>query len=309
MKIAQWISDHFWIFMISGLLLGLINPAYSPFFMQYLEAALIFVLLLVFLKIDLLQIIQSIRDIKLMLWFTFLSMIVVPLILFVCFYMWDAQVALGILLLTAMPAGTASPALADFLKGNVELSMSLAIFTSLLAPLTVPFLFYFLPVEQLALSPIHLFQKLGLLVFFPMILSQILKKVVPNFIEKSRDYYSAINVLIFLFFVYATIGTQRSLLLDNPWGVLGQTIVIYLVYGFLHLSGYYMAWGKSSRDKISIILANAYQNNGMAIVLAAAFFGPEVLLLVILSEFPWNTLPALYGSILQRKERKIVEHM
>jgi hypothetical protein len=41
-------------------------------------------------------------------------------------------------------------------------------------------------------------------------------------------------------------------------------------------------------------------NNGMAIVLAASYFTPEILVLMVLSEIPWNTLLAPFKKVVSR---------
>ncbi len=295
--------------MLGGLVMGLLYPRYSDALIPFLELSLMLILFLVFLKIDLVRVIGNITDLRLMLYLSGMTMLVIPLLMFLFFNPWDQTLALAMLLLTSMPAGMATPALADILKGNVELSMSLTIFTSLLAPVTAPLLFYLLLGEGLELSPWDLVEKLSLLVFLPMVVSIMVKQWFLPFVHRTQPYYSAANVIIFFFFVYATIGFQRDPLLQEPVKLLWQIGIIYLVYGFLHFSGYLMAWGRRSRDRVSIILANTYQNNGMAIVLAATLFDPTILLLMILSEFPWNTMPALYGKFLQLRAARAVKEI
>jgi hypothetical protein len=41
-------------------------------------------------------------------------------------------------------------------------------------------------------------------------------------------------------------------------------------------------------------------NNGLAIVLASTYFGPGILVLMVLSEIPWNTLIAPFRRIAGR---------
>jgi hypothetical protein len=41
-------------------------------------------------------------------------------------------------------------------------------------------------------------------------------------------------------------------------------------------------------------------NNGLAIVLAVSYFSPSILILMVLSEFPWNTLLAPFKKVMER---------
>jgi len=302
-RIADWISRFFGLFMLGGLVLGLCWPVYSIYLMQWLEVALMFILFLVFLKIDLLDLIRSISRFRLLAFLSLMYLLVIPALVYGLIQYFDPGLAVALLLLLAMPPGTASPALADLMKGNVSLSMSLTIVGSLLAPLTVPLLFYVLVETQLQLDTFSIFRKIALLVFLPMGLSQLVKSLWPGLVAGAQAYFSAVNVLVFFVFVYATIGAQRDLLLQDPWEVLLQLLIIYVLFVFLHFSGYLMGAGHSRADRVSIVIGHAYMNNGMAIVLAAAFFEPAVLLLMVLSEFPWNTLPALMGWWMRRRDR------
>ena len=52
--------------------------------------------------------------------------------------------------------------------------------------------------------------------------------------------------------------------------------------------------------RISTVVGAAYMNNGMAIVLAAIYFNPYVLVFTVLSEIPWNTLLWPFRKIINR---------
>ena len=62
-----------------------------------------------------------------------------------------------------------------------------------------------------------------------------------------------------------------------------------------------MGFKEELKSKIAISIGLAYMNNGLAIVLAAVYFDPSILLLVVLSEIPWNTLLLPF--------RKVVNHI
>jgi predicted Na+-dependent transporter len=54
--------------------------------------------------------------------------------------------------------------------------------------------------------------------------------------------------------------------------------------------GYLICFKQNKENRIAVAIGAAYMNNGMAIVLATSYFKPEVLVLMVLSELPWNTL-------------------
>ncbi|MEZ4829018.1 MAG: bile acid:sodium symporter [Bacteroidia bacterium] len=297
MRIIAVIVRYFWVVMLIGLVAGLLWPVYSLALMPLLEPALILLLFLVFLKTDFLEILRGISNFRLMGLVALMFLIVIPAGVFFLVKPFDSHLALGLLLLTCMPSGTATPALTDLMKGNAGLSMSVVIITSLLAPVTVPLLLSVCAGADIEMDTVGLFRKLGFLVCFPLILAEIVKRISPTLIVKTRHWYAFINVAIFGIFVYATVGSQQSAILENPVSLLGQIGVLYLLFAVLHILGYLMGWKMDNRDRLTLTISRAYMNNGIAIVIAAKFFDPSILILMILSEFPWNTFPVLLQRI------------
>ena len=198
-----------------------------------------------------------------------------------------------------MPAAVASPTLTDIIKGNTALSMSLAIITSLIAPFTVPLLFGILKVNSLSINPFDVFKDLAIIVFLPMIFSQIIKKYFPLTIIKSQHLYTSVNVILLFFLVYAVIGSQRDVILSNPTDIIRKIGFLYLIFILLHVIGYLIGYNQNKENKVAIAIGAAYMNNSMAIVLAATHFDASILLLMVLSEIPWNTLLAPFRMIIR----------
>ena len=142
MRLSEFIEKHFWIILILGIFFGLWKPVpfKVPVFLPKLLLGLM--LFMVFLKIDALEIIENIRNYRLMIYVTIIYMFVIPLLFYLITNSFNHELAIGILLLTSMPAGVSTPALTDIVKGNISLSMSLAIISQLIAPFSVPLLFW-----------------------------------------------------------------------------------------------------------------------------------------------------------------------
>jgi len=225
-------------------------------------------------------------------------MLVIPLVFYFSTLVFDADLAVGILLLTAMPAGVSAPVLTDIARGNVSLSMSLTIVSQMLAPFTVPFLFWLLNIESLTINKLLILRDIAILVFLPMVISQIVKRNLPRVIEKTQHFFTSANVLLLFSFVYIAISSQRNVILENPAGLIWKIAVLYLVFVLLHIIGYMISNKETRENRIAIAIGAAYMNNGMAIVLAVSYFKPEILVLMVLSELPWNTLLAPFKKVL-----------
>ncbi len=299
MKIHLLIERYFWIFFITGLVLGLIYPVYNDFLMSLLKPFLMVMLLLVFLKTDVALILKKIQNYWLMALVVLLNMIVVPVLFFFLINLFDHNLAIGILLLTSMPAAVASPALTDIVKGNTALSTSIVITTSIIAPLTVPVLFWFVQFNNIvSINPLWLFIDLVVILILPVIASQVIKKYSSRFVAKKAHLFTSVNIIILSLMVYAVIGSQRDLLFSNSIRILWQIFFLYLVFILLHILGYFIGFSENKNGKIATTIGSAYRNNGMAIVLAAGYFEPSILILMVLSELPWNTLLIPFRKII-----------
>ena len=269
-------------------------PAFLP------KLLLGMMLFLVFLKIDSLKILENIRNYKLMIYISVVYMIIIPVFFFFSFSIFNPDLAIGILLLTAMPSGVSTPALTDIAKGNVPLSMSLTIVSQMISPFTVPLLFWLINLHGHSVDKLLMLKDMAIIVFLPMILSQVIKKYFPLTIKKTQYLFTSLNVLLLFAFVILAIASQRNYILENPVGMVWKIAVLYLVFILLHIIGYLICFKQNKENRIAVAIGAAYMNNGMAIVLAASYFKPEVLVLMVLSELPWNTLLAPFKKVINQ---------
>jgi predicted Na+-dependent transporter len=300
MKISGLIEKHFWLILLAGILLGLWSPITfnaSPVLPKILLGMMLF---LAFLKIDALEVLENMRNFRLMIFLASVFMLAIPIVFYFSTRIFDADLAVGILLLTAMPAGVATPVLTDLAKGNLSLSMSLVIVTQFLAPFTVPFLFWVLNINSLSINKLLILKDIAILVFLPMIISQAVKRYLPGTISKTQHLFTSANVFILFAFVYIAISSQRNVILNNPASLVWKIALLYLVFILLHVIGYLIIIKQKKENRIAVSIGAAYMNNGLAIVLAASYFKPEILVLMVLSEIPWNTLLAPFRKVISQ---------
>lgn len=301
MKVSLFIEKNFWLFLSSGIFFGLWNPLsveiFHPFFPKMLLGMMLF---LVFLKINALEIIENIKNYKLMIYVASVYMLIIPVLFFYSINIFNPELAIGILLLTAMPAGVSTPALTDIAKGNVSLSLSLTIVSQLIAPFTVPLLLWFIDFNGHSINKLLILKDMAMIVFLPMIISQVIKKYFPLTIIKTQHLFTSLNVLLLFAFVYIAIASQRNVILENPAGLIWKIAVLYLVFIILHIVGYMICFKQNKENRIAVAIGAAYMNNGMAIVLATSYFKPEILVLMVLSELPWNTLLGPFKRVISK---------
>jgi BASS family bile acid:Na+ symporter len=301
MRISGFIEKYFWLFLIAGIFTGLWTPLPFRIFPAFLPKILLgMMLFLVFLKIDSLQILENIKNYKLMIYISLVYMIMIPVLFFFSIRVFNQELAIGILLLTAMPAGVSTPALTDIVKGNVPLSMSLTLITQMISPFTVPLIFWLINLNGYSFDKLLMLKDMAIIVFLPMAASQLIKKYLPLAIKKTQHLFTSLNVLLLFAFVYLAISSQREYILENPAGMIWKIAVLYIVFILLHIIGYMICFRQKKENRIAVAIGAAYMNNGMAIVLATSYFKPEVLVLMVLSELPWNSLLGPFKKVVSQ---------
>jgi BASS family bile acid:Na+ symporter len=304
MKLCLFIEKYFWIFFITGLLLGLIYPVFNDILMSLLKPFLMLMLFLVFLKTDVSLIIKRMKNYRQITFLVLFLMVVMPLLFFGAINIFNRELALGVLLLTAMPAAVASPALTDIVKGNTALSTSIVITTSIIAPFTVPLLFWIIQFKDISVNPWWLFKDLVVIIILPVMASQTIKRYLSGTIKRNAHIFTSVNIIILSLMVYAVMGSQRNVIVSEPIKILWQIGFLYLVFILLHVFGFFMGFTEDKKGKIATTIGTAYRNNGMAIVLAALYFEPSILILMVLSELPWNTLLIPFKQFVQLQQTK-----
>ena len=247
---------------------------------------------------DLSEILQEIKNYKLMLYLVCAYMIIIPVLFFFTIDIFNHQLAIGILLLTSMPAAVSLPALADIVKGNTALSTSITIVTSLIAPFTIPILFGLLNFENLDINSWEIFKDLTIIIFIPMVLSQVIRKKFTKTIHKKKHLFTSINILLLSIMVYIVMGSIRDVVIVDSIDIIMQVVFLYIIFSLLHVIGYLLGYKQNNQKKITISIGAAYMNNSLAIVLAAKYFDPYILVLMVLSELPWTTMLAPFRKII-----------
>ncbi len=303
-KTALFIERYFWIFLFTGMAAGLVFSDGGESSAGILKPLLMILMFSVFLKTDFHDILKSLGNLKMILWLVTVYMLILPAISFLIFRIFDKELATAVLLLVAMPSAMAAPLITDILKGNRELSANLSVVTSLVAPATVPFLFWLFGNSTVDIDTTSLLADVAMFIFLPLAAAQVVRKLFDRIIEKYIFMLSPVNILILSTLVFWVMRIHGEILFGESWFRLVMTTVyLYGLFGVLYLAGYFLGNKHDRGTRIAAAVGSAYMNNGMAIVLAAIYFTPYVLVFSVLSELPWNTLPGVFRKLNQFLEK------
>lgn len=279
--------------------LGLALPQASAFLSQFLKVYLMIILFLGFLGIRFKDLLMQFKKPLLILYLVTVFMILMPIAGFFAFKYFDQTIAVGILLVLAIPPAFSSPVMTKLLNGNFSLGMTISITANLIAPFTLVGLFYLLTSTTLSLDLYEIFKSLIIIVFVPLIVAEILKPILKSNLDKVKKHSSAMTVIMVCFIIYSVVGNQRQELLSDPTQVLYYLAFMYLVYFIVYLVTYYLPFIKTKEDRIASASAKIFSNTGLGVVLAYEFFGPEVILIMVLTEVLWVTMPTIFKLTLK----------
>lgn len=139
--LASLLGPRFWIPAYVALLIGLYAPGEFAWLKPVVPVALGSILFFTCLKIPLGSVVDGLRDRPLLArtgWMAGVKLLGLPALAWAVTWLIAPDWAAGVALVTLMPAGLSSVALADLHRGDRVLALFLIIVTSLLAPLTVP---------------------------------------------------------------------------------------------------------------------------------------------------------------------------
>lgn len=296
----KFITKHFWIFLLLGIILGLF-VSYSSLLSPYIMYLLMIVLFLTSLKISLKETITSFKKPLLLIYLVFLVLIATPIIMYLLVKnILPSEYSLAVLILVAMPAGMATPAYSDIFKGNRSLSLVLAVTSSLIAPITIPLILFLITGAKYNLPILKMFYSLALMLVLPFVLATIIRRFTKKIIRKTQKYYSALSIIILIFVIAGGIAKIRETFFQILPEIIFPFIILFLITILLTLIGYYAIPRATKRTKISSALSTAYVNASLALVFTATFFGPKVLLLVTMQQFIGNFTVIGFGYLVRK---------
>lgn len=284
-KIRKFIEGNFSLLLLVGVILGFFVPKFGAFadeLVIFLTAVLIFLSCAEIKPVDFLK--MDIFQIGI---FVVLRFAVFPLMLFFLAYQFIPEYAVGVLLLSLMPAGVAVASLCSMSHAKVVLGLGLTIISSLLAPAIIPAAFSFLG-KFVEVDIFDLFLVLSGVVFLPIGLYFGLFNRSEQMSGVIRKYNKAGSVLILSFILVIVIAAQKEALLNDistiVYGMIIMTVLFISVYAF----GFIYALFVPKDDRVAYILSSGAMNNSLAVGLAFAYFDPKISIFIVLSEIVWS---------------------
>ncbi|MCS5503558.1 bile acid:sodium symporter family protein [Lysinibacillus sp. A4] len=231
--------------------------------------------------------------------------VIMPLSAFLIAYIMNlpAELAAGLVLLGSVPGGTASNVMVYLAKGNVPLSITMTSFSTLLAPIATPFILLLLAGKWMPVDPIAMFTSIIQVIIIPIILGIIIRRVVPQIVEKSINVIPLISVVAIMIIVSAVVAGNVDTI-ASAGSIIFAAVVLHNAFGLLfgYITARVLGLDESNRRAISIEVG--MQNSGLGVALATAHFGPLAALPSVLGAVWHNISGPILATYWSKKPEK-----
>lgn len=179
--------------------------------------------------------------------------------------------AVGLVLVSCCPGGTASNVISYLAKADVALSVTMTVLSTLLAALMTPTLTALLAGNRIDVSATGLFLDTAQVVVLPVAAGALLKWRFPRVIESMLPIAPLVAVLTITLIVASVVGAGREQILESGLRLLVAVFGLHLL-GFLfgYLAGKAVLGRETGARTVAIEVG--MQNSGLGVVLARGNF-------------------------------------
>lgn len=304
-KIISSILHSYLFVALAAIVLGVFLPGLFTKLSGYTPVFLGIIFFLSSLKINISNLKTEAKDWKIIFLVCFFILFVTPFIIYFITLQIYPPLAIAFLLLSVMPAGMTSPLLSEFIGGRQSLALVLTIFTSLLAPLTAPFMIQTLAGHSVTVDFWAMVKLLSLVIYLPFFLAQIIKHTNHSLVEKTSSYFKTFSMVLLGFLIASVVAKQSGFILEGiqkRGDLFSYLAALALLFIVLHVLGYFLVFWKGKEYRITVAICVVYMNFTLAIELANKFF-PEtnVLLPVVFSVLPWALFFTPFKLLVNRR--------
>jgi BASS family bile acid:Na+ symporter len=206
----------------------------------------------------------------------------------------------GMILVGATSGGTASNVICYLAKGDVALSVSLTLTSTLLAVIATPFLTWLYAGQSIPVDAQAMMLGIAKMVIVPLSLGILLNSLLQPLVRRLSPWLPPASVIAIVWIIAIIVALNQSSVYQLGF-VLAAAVVIHNILGLL--SGYYMARYLGYDETIARTLAIevGMQNSGLSVALALKYFTPLAALPGAVFSIWHNLSGALLASLWQRK--------
>lgn len=207
---------------------------------------------------------------------------------------------LGLMLVGTTAGGTASNVMTYLAKGDVALSVSMTLVSTLAAIVLMPLLTWLYLNQSIEIPANSLLLSLVQLVLIPLLFGLVVHHFWQKKVSAYQSFFSGFAMLAISFIVAIVIALNQSQLDQMVW-TLVLAIILHNTIGLM--SGYYLAkkLGYNSQVARTLAIEIGMQNSGLSVALAVKYFSAASALPGALFSIWHNLSGALWASYWHKK--------
>lgn len=183
------------------------------------------------------------------------------------------ETMIGMVLVGSCPGGTASNVIVYLSRGNVAFSVTMTMFSTVLAPLLTPGIIYLILSRSIDLSYTSLFLSVFQVVAVPLVAGLLVRHFFSNHADRYSDLLPAISVLSISLIIACVMALNADRVLAFPVAVVAA-VILHNLLGLTAGYGIAKLTGSSRADCRTVAVEIGMQNSGLGVTLANQFFQP-----------------------------------
>ncbi len=183
------------------------------------------------------------------------------------------EVMVGMVLVGSCPGGTASNVIVYLARGNVALSVTMTMFSTMLAPLLTPGIIFLFLSRSVDLSFASLFLSVLQVVALPLAAGVLLRHFFGNQVVRFSDYLPGVSVLSITLIIACVMALNADNVMTLPAAVAGA-VAMHNLFGLAVGYGAARLFSCSRGDCRTVAVEIGMQNSGLGVALANQFFQP-----------------------------------
>ena len=214
------------------------------------------------------------------------------------------QLTIGMVLVGSCAGGSASNVVCYLAKGDVALSISMTMVSTLVGVIATPLLCAFYLSETVSVDTLALLFSIMQIVFIPVALGFACKFFLADFANRAEPLIPTFSVLTILLIIAIVVALNADRLLDV--GLI--TLIAVILHNLSGLAGgYYISRliGLDIKQSQTIAIEVGMQNSGLGVALATQFFSATAALPGALFSVWHNISGSLLASVWSKKRTSL----
>ena len=183
-----------------------------------------------------------------------------------------AELAAGVILVGTCPGGTASNVMTFLAKGDLALSVSITMASTILAPVVTPLLTWILAGAWIEVSFVNMMISIVQVVVAPIVLGLVVNQMFGNFVKRVTEILPFVSIVAILLILAGVVGVNSAKILDTGWLVM-LVVVLHNFFGYALGYGAAKIFGMNTAKTKTLAIEVGMQNSGLATALAMTHFG------------------------------------